>query len=179
MQIVWDFGVGIKEYVENFSSIVFPLLLECPVCGAGIPLERHGFYPRNALPCAVEYRISIVRYLCKSCCHTVSLLPSFLLPRFQHTREVILESLRALFSRRRLLPYRQIAYLYRERFLRNVQAIVSALRDAGYHERLPDDENERAIKLVDRLSMLTLPDSPVGNGQFFSRVLTNFMALSL
>ena len=179
MQVVWDFGVGLKEYAEKFSQIVFPLLLECPCCGAGTPLERHGFYFRNALEMADEYRIAIARYLCKSCRHTVSLLPSFLLPHFQRTKAVILESLRAVFSRKGLLPYRQAASFYKRRFLRNLNAIIAAFRDTGLTERLPDTKNERATKLVDRLSKLTLPDCPVGKGQFSTRILANFMALSL
>lgn len=179
MQVVWDFGVGVKEYAEKFSQIVFPLLLECPCCGAGTPLERHGFYFRNALEMAEEYRIAVARYLCKSCRHTVSLLPSFLLPHFQRSKAVILESLRALFSRKGLLPYRQAASFYKRRFLGNLNAIIAAFRDRGYREPLNNTENESAIKLVDQLSKLTLPDCPVGKGQFSTRVLTNFMALSL
>ncbi|MEW6082212.1 MAG: DUF6431 domain-containing protein [Bacillota bacterium] len=70
------------------------MLPECPCCGAGVRLERHGYYFRNVLTKAGEYRVAIARYLCRSCHRTVSLVPCFLLPYFQRTKEVILESLR-------------------------------------------------------------------------------------
>jgi len=177
MQIVWDFGVGVEEYVQEFVCVVFPMLLECPCCGAGVRLERHGYYFRNVLARAGEYRVAIARYLCRSCRRTVSLVPCFLLPRFQRSKEVILESLREVLLRRRFVPYRQIAEFYRRRLLRNVNAIAAALRDMGWGEVLSKDE--MAMKLVDRLSALTVLDWAVRYSQLSSRVLGNFMALSL
>lgn len=179
MQLIWDFGIGLREYAARVQQVVFPLLLDCPVCGAGVRLHRHGFYFRNVLARAAEYRVAIARYICRSCQHTVSLLPLFLVPRFQTARNVILESLIASFSKGKTQPYRQMAYYYRRRFARNLNAIIAALRDVGYRERLPDGDNERAIKVVDRLKIVTPPDSPVRNGHFSIRVLSNFMALSL
>lgn len=48
-------------------------------------LRRHGFYSRNALALTATYVILIQRYYCPACKKTVSLLPSFLAPRFQYS----------------------------------------------------------------------------------------------
>lgn len=83
MAIIVDFGATVQEYLDHFHRIVFPRPSACPICQALNSLIGHGFYPRKPLDQDHAYRIAIKRWLCKSCHHTTSSLPSFLL-RFRH-----------------------------------------------------------------------------------------------
>jgi len=56
-----------------------------PCCHYEGRLRRHGFYTRNALTLLTTYVIVIQRYYCPACKKTISLLPSFLAPRFQYS----------------------------------------------------------------------------------------------
>ena len=84
-----DFGIDVQTYAERGKEYDFPLLKKCPHCRAKRPLHRHGYYERNALTPHGDYRIWIVRYRCRECLKTVSVLPSFLLPYFQYTLSAI------------------------------------------------------------------------------------------
>ena len=62
----------------------------CPLCGRKRPLRKHGTYPRNV--CDLQFPpvlINILRYYCPGCGGTVSILPSFCLPRKQHSAGVV------------------------------------------------------------------------------------------
>jgi hypothetical protein len=70
----------------------------CPCCGAPawycgkLVLIGNGTYERWAkIPQGIKIRIR--RYLCRRCRRTCSVLPHWLLPRFQYTAPVILSSL--------------------------------------------------------------------------------------
>ena len=178
MQITWFLPVKLSTYAKDHYSVVFPVINRCPCCQAGVRLTRHGFYQRNVLLEANEFRINICRYFCPSCRRTVSLLPHFLLPYFQHTREVLLKSLQETLLR--LSPQslgRQIAAFYRQRFLFNLPAIINALREQHWREVLPLDENSKAIKVVERLIFTPLKVT-TSKVNLNNRVLANFMALS-
>ena len=178
MQITWYPGISLAAYARNRYCANFPLITKCPICGAEIKLYRHGFYSRNVVTRRREYRVDICRYLCRSCRGTVSLLPAFLLPYFQQTRMSILQSLKSSFSRGLLSPYRQLAVFYRQRLLRNLPAIINALREKRLLYHISDDEKERAIKVIGRLAN-TPPRAMTSKGHYANRILYNFMANSL
>lgn len=180
MQIIWPISLKqLPAYSQDRDSVIFPVPEECPCCRSSRKLTRHGFYSRFALSKNHVYRINIRRYLCPSCLVTVSLLPWFLLPFFQHVKSTILESLRLSFLGSVLIvPGRQLSAFYRRRFSRNIPAIITALREIGWRAPLPGSEHEKAIKVVDRL--FTLPSDTALNDQCCAnQILTNFMALSL
>ena len=86
MQVPVDVGMSPTEYARRFREVRWPVFEVCPVCGAHARLQGHGSYPRNALPAReTELVVMVHRLVCPVCRRTVSLLPSFLLPRFQHT----------------------------------------------------------------------------------------------
>jgi hypothetical protein len=58
---------------------------------------------------------------------TVSLLPWFLLPRFQYSLALIIDSLR-----NKRAVYRQLLQQWRRRFWHNANAILALLRDLGF-----------------------------------------------
>jgi hypothetical protein len=103
-------------------------------------------------------------------------LPHFLLPYFQHTRDTILQSLRAWFQKLSPFLCRQLTAFYHERFLNNIPAIISVLRELGWREKLPDDCNKRAIKLVERLELTPPRDLTSTGVNLSNRIIANFMA---
>ena len=91
-----DIQVYQKSYL-SFSSILRPSV--CPVCNAVHPLRKHGSYKRYI--CTVEGSelvISILRYYCPQCRHTVSYLPSFAVPRRQFSAALISICLQLVFA---------------------------------------------------------------------------------
>lgn len=158
MQILVDVHLSPEEYTRRYREVQWPVLEVCPVCGAHARLRGHGWYPRNALPSRkAELVVMVHRLLCPVCHRTVSLLPSFLLPFFQHTARFVVESLLG-----KLRSYRELIRFHWRRFLENANRVLAFLRDHGVRERLPDGEKERAMKLlasieasgVERFSML-------------------------
>ena len=91
MIIPHHYGITIHEYYGRGKENLFPSLHGCPrkSCGYGGRLRRHGYYERNAISPWFVYRIVIPRYLCSTCGHTVSVLPSFLAPRCQYVLNLI------------------------------------------------------------------------------------------
>lgn len=176
MQIPWDFKLCPSQYSrQGREFIIFPLFDICPICHAAVRLHRHGFYSRNVLTADDEYRIEICRYLCLSCRATISLLPIFLLPRFQRCSITILEALKGFFARGIYSLYRQITIFYVRRFQVNMNAVIMDFRERGLTFKIPEDDKERAIKLIDLLSE-TLASHPDNSEPTVHR---NFMALSL
>jgi hypothetical protein len=176
LQIHWDFKLSPAKYAQQGrDSIIFPLLLHCPACHAYVRLYRHGFYVRNVLTHCSEYRIVICRYLCRSCRVTISLLPSFLSPRFQRCQISILEALKGFFVSGNKGFYRQIMTFYIKRFRQNMLALILGFREGGLMLKIPSDENEKAIKLIELL-LDTLAGDPNSTE---SQDQLNFMALTL
>jgi len=100
--VLHTFGQSIHEYYRLGKANVFPEVCGCPQDRCGYPgrLRRHGFYERNALAVTISYRIVVARYLCPVCGRTVSVLPSFLLSRFQYSFACIVLSMFIRASRR-------------------------------------------------------------------------------
>lgn len=176
MQIYWNFKLSPATYArQDRDFILFPLLPHCPSCHANVRLYRHGFYERNVVTTCSEYRIIICRYLCRSCRVTISLLPSFLLPRFQRCRITILEALKNFFVSGIQGLYRQIMTFYIKRFRQNILALILGFREVGLMLKVPPDDKEKAIKLIELL-FDTLAGDPNSTEP---HVQLNFMALSL
>jgi len=165
-------------YAADVKNVSFPVFKECPICKSAVRLHRNGFYFRYAIVCGLEYLIQICRYLCPSCQRTISLLPLFLFSHFQYDKNSILASLRAFFSGKKPSGHfsRQLISFWRRRFLKNLLAIISALRERGWRDALPDGAKEKAIKVADRLSLS--PSDSTSKVNLENRVLANFMALS-
>lgn len=178
MQIPWLVPVDPAVYAADVKNVSFPVFRKCPRCKSAVRLHRNGFYPRYAVVRGMEYLFRICRYLCPSCQRTVSLLPLFLFSHFQHDKNSILTSLRAFFSGRKPPGHcsRQLISFWRRRFLDNLPAIISALRERGWPDALPDGVKEKAIKVADRLSLS--PSDSTSKVNLENRVLANFMALS-
>lgn len=82
---------GVKEYLRKPDRLQTDEALRCPFCRSGHRLRRHGCYKRTAIepdPQGAE-QIPVQRLLCPVVRRTVSLLPSFCIPRRQHGAAVL------------------------------------------------------------------------------------------
>ena len=169
MQLLWDPGMSLEQYAKA-ESICYPTIKRCPVCGARTKLTGHGFYHRNALPMpSLVLLLAIRRLFCGVCHKTVSLLPWFLLPRFQYSLALIIDSLR---SKRDIC--RQLLQQWRRRFWRNTNAMLAFLRDLGFNASLPRAPDEKAIRL---LRQIENTEPTVFSSLYHKRFRRSFMAL--
>lgn len=79
MPIVFAFERGVKYYRGAFETGCMVQPDKCPYCETNGSLVRHGVYWRKARDGEQVYRIPIQRWWCKTCRHTVSALPDFVM----------------------------------------------------------------------------------------------------
>ena len=89
MQILHPFTGSVQLYLEQLADPDRYRPAHCPQCQAKDPLTAHGFYTRTVVDATFDGAIRIRRYLCESCCRTVSLLPQFVLPYLRSSLAVI------------------------------------------------------------------------------------------
>ncbi len=179
MQIIHDFGVTPVEYSNRGENNDFPFIDSCPMCNAKGTLKKHGFYSRYVLSFKKELQIAIRRFKCSCCKKTLSVLPSFLLPHYQHTVGFILGCLRGHFILGKLKTYYQKVQFYRRRFLKNLKAVEMFFRDQGSKEQIPEPDQEKAIKLLKMIRRCAADsmDESAFSQRFFSHFHHSFMAL--
>lgn len=86
MQKIFKTDKPPSSFAER-NELLFPKAPErCQLPGCQMPIEmkKHGFYERYIISHEYSGYIHIRRYLCPSCGHTVSYLPSFAIPYFQY-----------------------------------------------------------------------------------------------
>ena len=171
MQIITQFFMSPQQYVNEFDSLQISRPEKCPSCGLPNAFHRHGRYWRNIITDQYEERIPVARFCCKSCSLTVSVLPSFLLPRFQYSLACILTALNIIFATSSSLTALQ--RFYRRRFYRNSNRIAMFFREQMWQEAIPADKKEKARKLV---CMLTVPTVETISQRFHQQYKRHFMA---
>lgn len=171
-----NFLVDLPHYATLGRANEFPEVDGCPICRAKNRLQRHGFYERNAIEDEAVYRIPICRLLCPDCGKTVSILPIFLLPYFQHTAAFIIRILLALWMTCTPFAARQLRRFYATRVYGKQNEMTLFFREEGDREALPAGLNERAVTLLQRIQAL-------GEATFVKRWwrhrISSFMAHSL
>ena len=87
----YHFHINIQEYYARGKDNLFPDLYGCPnpSCPNEGRLRHHGFYERHLLSLLATNIIVIQRYYCPRCKFTVSLMPSFMVERFQYSLSFI------------------------------------------------------------------------------------------
>lgn len=180
MQVITHVHIGPKEYLDKFKELDLKPPEHCPFCGAFHSFHRHGRYFRNALDSDSEERIPIARFICTACPkgqrHTVSLLPSFVLPYFQYSLSFIISALKAVllmlnsFEQR----FKSLLRFYRKRFFHNLNRLEMFFRDEGRQEIHPPDQKEKAIKLI--CMVCTFPKAETFSQRFHQLYKRNFMA---
>ena len=174
MQIIHNFKITVREYVQREKNNNFPQLSKCPNCGDH--LIKHGFYTRYIITNFNNtYLIYIRRYKCKHCNHTVSILPSFLLPNFQRSLSAIFQSIKEYLLNKKHTLYKRQVYFYCQRFINNIPALISFFRIFITSKiSFAKSKNKKATKLIKMIS-----DSPVPtfSQRFFNHFNLCFMAL--
>ena len=177
MQYIYEFDLTVKEYSQRGKNNQFPEFNSCPICNAQKSLDKHGFYPRNALLIKRDYRIPIRRYYCSSCGRTVSILPSFLLPYYQYSLSVIMRCLKQVLTRKKknISYYRQLGEHYKKRYLNNIPGMLSFFRDTfSPLLAFPSDVHKKTIKLLEMID--SSPEETFAK-RYFNHFQTSFMAI--
>ena len=94
MQILFYTTMAAQEYAEGRGYYPeAPARCPHPGCHCPVKMLKHGFYKRYIILLSYEGFIWIRRYICSKCGRTVSMLPSFCIPRHQYGLEVIIGAL--------------------------------------------------------------------------------------
>ncbi|MBD2844967.1 hypothetical protein IDH44_07180 [Paenibacillus sp. IB182496] len=141
-------------YAARGRNNDFPELQCCPNCRARNRMLRHGFYERNAIDAEATYRISICRLLCPAYHKSVSILPTFLLPYFQHTWRTILNMLLAWWISCLCVCSRQLRRFYEKRGWKKQNEIALFFRSEGVEAIFPEKKAEKAICLFQMIQAM-------------------------
>ncbi|PLR76757.1 hypothetical protein CU633_14065 [Bacillus sp. V3-13] len=152
MPIFYDFKISISTYKERGKENDFPVIHECPDCGAKGLLHRHGFFERNVIISGTkeEVRIAICRVKCSKCKKAFSVLPDFVIPRYQHSLSSVITNLKERLEglREEKEISRQLSAFHLKRFMRQLNWIHSFFADMGHVMGVMGDKKERAIKYL-------------------------------
>ena len=174
MQLIHDFNISPIQYYLNGKNNVFPVVERCPHCND--IMIKNGFYKRFVITVdGKSYLLFIRRYRCKHCNHTVSILPSFLLPLFQRSLKAIFKCLAEYFLYGSYYLNRRQVHLYCRRFRENLSGIICFFRESINTMLIfKEDGKKKAIKLIKMIK-----DSPVPtfSRRFYNHFNKNFMAL--
>jgi hypothetical protein len=99
IQIIFDARQRPGEYAAGNGA--YPKAPErCPHkrCKARVRQKKHGFYKRNLITFGFVGVIAVRRYICPVCEKTVSMLPSFCIPKFQYAAAFIVFVLASTFK---------------------------------------------------------------------------------
>lgn len=188
MQLIFHVECSPEEYHKAGRGFSFPEPKQClnPACLRPVPPKRHGFYSRNAISTRFADRILICRFYCEYCGHTMSFLPSFCLPHYQYTLEVIFLGLLCHFFKllplllalmQRLYWQRQHLQFYHRRFKANLKRIQIVLRTLIPGIVLPDEKDitkgaQEALKTV----VTRFATIQTFSTRFFAQCNNSFMA---
>jgi hypothetical protein len=171
----------IQDYSHQIKQWHFPRPKCCPECQGRNSFHRHGYYWRNLVTVDSEERIPILRFRCKFCQFTISILPSSLIPYFQYTVSFIITALHCIVSTAVYTWSQKFAALfrfYRRRFHHNMNSIEMFFREYGEDLAriavIPTAKREKAIKLVCMLG--TVPTAETFSQKFHQHNKRNFMA---
>lgn len=149
MIILHDFGIGIEEYVAKGKENDFPTFDRCPDCQciAQGNVHRNGYYWRYGIE-EGEFYIPICRFRCLACKVTISILPSFLIPYFQHTLDSMVGRLSSALKGEKVKGSRQQLEQHMKRFYERIHWIHSFFTDLGFKLGFTRDVKKEAQKYV-------------------------------
>ena len=93
IMIIVNFPNFIQRILKNSEENFYHVQRGCKNCGYGGNLHRHASYQRTIICRSITTKITIQRVICPDCGKTHALIPSDLIPYFQHTLETILNLL--------------------------------------------------------------------------------------
>jgi hypothetical protein len=150
MIVNYDFGIDLKEYAARGKKNDFPILEICPNCKCPSHgnLHRHGYYWRFGITEELTVKIPICRLKCLLCKVSISILPDFLIPYFQHTIHTILERVQQCLLMKKAHGSRQLQRFHLKRYLKNLNWIHSFFTDIGHVIGKTEDRKKEATKYM-------------------------------
>jgi len=143
-----DFGMDLTDYRKCGKKMETPRIYECIDCkGKGL-LYRHGFYKKYAITEDESTQILICRLKCRHCKNAFSVIPDFLIPKFQHTLSTVINRLKEFIEFKRTKGSRQLLAFYLKRYMNNINWIHSFFVILGDRSGVPEDKKERATKYL-------------------------------
>jgi hypothetical protein len=151
--IPFDFGVSLTEYAARGKDNSFPIFDQCPNCKCPSPgnLHRHGFYWRFGVTEEGSVRVPICRMKCLQCGVSLSVLPDFFIPYFQHTIHTILQRIYRLLQEKKASGSRQLLWFHLMRFCKCLKWIHSFLVTLGRVSGFSENINKEATKYLKEL----------------------------
>jgi len=185
-----------KQQAKNYkypNNSLYPDAPEkCPFkkCMARKKLKKHGYYKRYIITKAYTIKIRIRRYKCKICGRTVSMLPSFCIPYYQYTADVIIDIVKDSYKYKsnsrtarkwkaliNTITRRNITY-YRARLRQNrkyIQYVLNQISPRYIELNQITGDNEWTKRMFDEIGV-TYP-SNVFNTEFHKISGQSFMSL--
>jgi len=112
IMIIVKFPSFIQRILKNSKENFYHVIRGCSNCGYAGNLHRHASYQRTVICRYITTRITIQRVICPDCGKTHALIPSDLIPYFQHTLETILKLLELIKIKKQ--SYSKIIKSFRE-----------------------------------------------------------------
>lgn len=109
--IIDNFPNFIQRVIKNSEDDFYHIVHGCRHCGYAGNLHRHASYHRTIICKQITARVRIQRVICPNCKKTHAIIPSHLIPYFQHTLETIVKLLEFILSKR--ASYSQSIKIYR------------------------------------------------------------------
>ncbi|WP_106496224.1 DUF6431 domain-containing protein [Lentibacillus sp. Marseille-P4043] len=151
MLYIHDFEIELEEYALKGKMNEFPVFDYCPSCNSFVQgnLHRNGYYWRYGINENDEaFHIPICRLRCLACKANISILPSFLIPYFQHTLYTIVDRVRQFLEGKKVSGCRQQLGHYVKRFCERIHWIHSFFVDSGHQLGLSKDIKKEAQKYM-------------------------------
>jgi hypothetical protein len=181
--IIDNFPNFIQRIIKNSEDDFYHTIHGCRQCGYAGNLHRHASYHRNIICAEVTARIRIQRVICPDCKKTHAIIPSDLIPYYQHTLETIVRLLDIIKVKKQsyskvITCYRRFNLsfslghitLYVKRFEKNVSMICYYYRIyCGIF--LPPTVSEAGI-----LSSLLTFNLNIFNSTYFNRMPRYFLS---
>ena len=109
--IIDHFPNFIQRIIKNSEDDFYHIVHGCRHCGYAGNLHRHASYHRTIICKEITARVRIQRVICPNCKKTHAIIPSDLIPYFQHTLETIIRLLEFIISKK--ASYSQSLTVYR------------------------------------------------------------------
>lgn len=109
--IIDKFPNFIQRVIKNSEDDFYNIVQGCRQCGYAGNLHRHASYYRNIICKEIITKVRIQRVICPSCRKTHAIIPSDLIPYFQHTLETIVRLLEFIIAKK--ASYSQLLKVYK------------------------------------------------------------------
>lgn len=150
MIILYDFKIDIEEYAAIGTKNKFPVFERCPNCQcvAQGNVHRNGYYWRYGINEEGEFHLPICRFRCLGCKVNISILPSFLIPYFQHTLPMMLDRMSSVLKGEKVKGSRQQLEQHMNRFYERIHWVHSFFTDLGHSLAFTKDTKKEAQKYM-------------------------------